>query len=138
MTRRHTRTAFVLVCVLGCGASQDAQLAADSASALFRFRAVGQKPGWLLEMDSTGIRFSYDYAQRTTSAPVTQPVDSAGARVWHATATEGDLVIVITPLSCEDIMSGQPYPSTVIVTLNHQTYRGCGGPPGTTPPAPPL
>ena len=128
---RHPITVVLtMACSLGCSKAESPP--ADNATrAPFRFRAVGQEPGWLLEIDSEKeIRFSYDYAQQTATTPVPQPTDSAGAQVWHATAEGTDLRIVILPAPCQDVMSGQPYPATVTVTLNGQAYRGCGGPPG--------
>lgn len=117
------------LCSLGCTPGE-APPAGDSAQpTLFRFRAVGQEPGWLLEIDSQKeIRFSYDYGQKTATTPVPQPTDSSGAQVWHAMTEGNDLRIVIVRTPCEDAMSGQPYPATVTVTLNGQDYRGCGGP----------
>jgi uncharacterized membrane protein len=109
---------------LGCAAEDASQVPMP-----FRFAAVGQEPGWLLEIDSAHtIRFSYDYAQRTVSGTGQPPAsDSSGARVWHLKNDSTDLRVVVSATPCEDVMSGKPYPATVTVTLNGQVYRGCGG-----------
>lgn len=95
------------------------------------FRAVGQEPGWLLEIRRDGqIRFIADYGADTTITPV-PPVetDSAtGARRYHAMTPTRDLRILIEPDACTDAMSGAPYETTVTVTRDGQPYHGCGGP----------
>lgn len=99
----------------------------------YQFAGVGQEPGWLLQIDSV-ITFSYDYAQRTVTVPVPRSMpDATGARVWQVKTDTTDLQVVVAETPCEDAMSGKPYPATVTVTLNGQVYRGCGGPPSSTP-----
>jgi putative lipoprotein len=99
----------------------------DTTAADFHLRAIGQEPGWLLEIDPPNeIRFSYDYGQRTLTTPVPPPADSAGTKVWNAKAGSYDLRIVVADTPCEDVMSGKPYPATVTVTLNGKEFRGCG------------
>lgn len=94
------------------------------------FRALGQEPGWLLEIRGREIRFIADYGADTTITPV-PPVetDSAtGARRYHAMTEPHDLRILIQPDSCTDAMSGEAYETTVTVTRDGRPYHGCGGP----------
>ena len=95
------------------------------------FRAIGQEPGWQLAIEQgRQLRFIYDYGADTALSPVPEAeTDSAsGARTWHATTGAHDLRVVVTPSPCTDAMSGQPYETTVTVTLDGREYHGCGGP----------
>lgn len=95
------------------------------------FRAVGQEPGWLLEIrKGREIRLITDYGADTAFTPV-PPVrtDSAtGAHTYHAVTEAHDLEVLIRPAACTDAMSGEPYVTTVTVTLDGRAYHGCGGP----------
>lgn len=95
------------------------------------FRAVGQEPGWNLDIyKGKEIRFTYDYGEReaVTPAPVPEIDPDNDASVYHAVTEANDLHVVIESSPCTDAMSGKPFESTVTVTLNGQTYHGCGEP----------
>ena len=47
---------------------------------------------------------------------------------FHAITETNDLRLVIEPTPCTDVMSGNLFETTVTVSLNNQTYHGCGGP----------
>lgn len=93
------------------------------------FRAVGQEPGWYLEIDAgRSLRLVYDYGERNvvTSAPVA----STGAeRTTYTGKTGTDVVtVIVEDRPCEDVMSGEPSPNTVTVTVEGRELRGCGRP----------
>ncbi len=93
------------------------------------FRAVGQEPGWQLEIrKGEEIRFTYDYGKGMAVTPASRAqVDSStGTQTYHAVAEANDLRVEIVPVRCTDAVSGRPFASTVTVTLNGKTYRGCG------------
>ncbi len=93
------------------------------------FRAMGQEPGWQLEIKKGAeIRFTYDYGKGTavTPAPAAQMDPASGTRNYHAVTEANDLRVVIVPVACADSMSGRPFKATVSVTLNGRTFRGCG------------
>lgn len=93
------------------------------------FRAIGQEPGWQLEIrQGAEMRFTYDYGKGTAVTPAARvSVDSStGTRTYHAVAEANDLRVEIVPVSCNDSMSGRQFPATVSVTLNGRTFRGCG------------
>ena len=95
------------------------------------FRAVGQEPGWLLEIrNGREIRLITDYGADTAVTPVPPAgTDSAtGARTYHAVTGAHDLQVLIQPAACTDAMSGEPYETTVTVTLDGRANHGCGGP----------
>jgi heat shock protein HslJ/uncharacterized membrane protein len=93
------------------------------------FRAVGQEPGWHLEIcEGERIRFVYDYGEHEAVVPAPEPtVDEAEAtRTYRAETEAHDLTAILTDELCTDAMSGERFPTTVTVVLNDETYRGCG------------
>ena len=95
------------------------------------FRAVGQEPFWRLELHKgKELRFTYDLGKReaVTPAPVPENDPANATSVYHAVTEANDLRVVIGPTPCTDVMSGRPFEKTVSVTLNGQTYHGCGKP----------
>jgi hypothetical protein len=95
------------------------------------FRAVGQEPGWLLEIrDGKEIHLIADYGADTVVTPVPpgQTDSATGARTYHAVTEAHDLLVLIQPTACADAMSGESYETTVTITLDGRGYQGCGGP----------
>lgn len=93
------------------------------------FRALGQEPGWHLEItDGKQIKYIGNYGADTLIAPVPKPeVDSLGERtIYLAEAENRTLKVEILNEPCTDIMSGFDFPSTVTVTIDRKTYHGCG------------
>lgn len=93
------------------------------------FRAVGQEPGWYLEIDEgKQILFVADYGTREITTPVPSPTTIAGGqgREYHAQTEAHDLKVRIVRKPCADVMSGERFPLTVTVTLDGKTYDGCG------------
>lgn len=95
------------------------------------FRAVGQEPGWQLEIrKGKEIRFRYGCGLRRATTPAPAPeIDAAsGTRVYQAVTEANNLRVIIEPAECTDVMSGERFENTVSVTLNGKKHHGCGGP----------
>jgi putative lipoprotein len=93
------------------------------------FRAVGNEPGWFLELeDGVQIVLFTDYGRRRYTLPAPEPeVDEAARRVTFRTESRGDrLVLTLAPGPCEDTMSGEVFDTTVTVTIAGETLHGCG------------
>jgi uncharacterized membrane protein len=93
------------------------------------FRAIGQEPGWELEIHKGAeMRLNYDYSKNTAVTPASRAqVDArTGTRTYHAVTKANDLRVEIVPVACTDSMSGRAFAATVSVTLNGRTFRGCG------------
>jgi putative lipoprotein len=91
------------------------------------FRAIGQEPGWYLEIDDgVSMRLIYDYGERNVVTPA--PVVTTGAeRTTYSGKTSTQVVtVVVEERPCEDVMSGEPSPKTVTVTIEGRVLRGCG------------
>jgi uncharacterized membrane protein len=93
------------------------------------FRAVGQEPGWLLDIHTRGIiKFAWDYGQQYAEFAIGEPTyPQEGATRYEANSDGRTLVVLIRRAPCADAMSGESFPSTVQVTIDGQTLRGCGG-----------
>ena len=98
-------------------------------------RALGQEPFWNLEIrKGKELRFVYDLGERQVVTPMPVPRIEGKTTIYHATTEANDLRVIVEKTPCTDSMSGQPFEATVTVTLNGQTYHGCGGlTPGSTP-----
>jgi membrane-bound inhibitor of C-type lysozyme/uncharacterized membrane protein len=91
------------------------------------FRAVGNEPGWLVEIDAARIAFTGDYGDTVVSTPAVAPqIERSGRTTYHAVSEDHQLQIEIEDHSCSDGMSDREYPSAVTVRLDDKTYRGCG------------
>ncbi|MFA7429875.1 MAG: MliC family protein [Rhodospirillaceae bacterium] len=92
------------------------------------FRAIGQEPGWLLDLYPDGtlhLRADYGTRQIYTTMPEPRVVD--GTRVYEGRTDSNALLrLEIVDEWCRDIMSGHPFPKTVQVILDDVTWRGCG------------
>jgi uncharacterized membrane protein len=93
------------------------------------FRAIGQEPGWLLEItEGQQIEFVGDYGEWRVVVPAPPPeTPGADDRTYYRVRTEAHTVdVVIEPIECYGTMSGEPFPSTVQVTVDGRSFEGCG------------
>lgn len=90
------------------------------------FRAIGNEPGWYLEIKSDHLLFVGGYGtQRVlTPGPVAQANDKGVS--YHAITEANDLMVEVVDAVCADTMSGELFPSQVTVTLNGRVLYGCG------------
>jgi putative lipoprotein len=91
------------------------------------FRAVGQEPGWFLEIDNEKqIRVVYDYAEHQLVAPVASPATKGSTVFYDMMVDSQRVLITIEEAPCNDAMSGEAFPRSVAVTIGARTLRGCG------------
>ncbi|MDF1504776.1 META domain-containing protein [Roseisolibacter sp. H3M3-2] len=91
------------------------------------FRAVGQEPGWLLDLDVEGeVRFFGDYGRTRVGARTPAPTREGGTTTYRVAAAGGELSVALAPGDCRDVMSGEAYPYAVTVRLDGREVRGCG------------
>lgn len=92
------------------------------------FRAVGQEPGWIVDIYTANrIVALIDYGQTRIEFPrgePTYPVE--GATRFDAQVEGHTLAITYRRAPCEDAMSGEAYPATVAVVIDGRTLNGCG------------
>lgn len=91
------------------------------------FRAVGNEPGWHLEIQQgRQILFVSDYGMRRVMVPDPGEKLDGEVRIFHATTDSHDLRVHIVEEDCRDTMKGDRYPSEVSVQINGKLYLGCG------------
>lgn len=94
------------------------------------FRAIGQEPGWLVEISGDRrMRVLTDYgADEVIVMPV--PVPTVDSTTWTTTyrarADGKDVRIHIRDEPCADTMSGERFSATVTLVLNGIAHQGCG------------
>ncbi len=93
------------------------------------FRAVGNEPGWHLELFSSEESLLVtDYGSRRFRFMATGPESLTGGTgsVFSGTADGVRIRIELTPGPCADSMADIEYETTVVVELDDRRLRGCG------------
>ena len=93
------------------------------------FRAVGQEPGWTLDLDEgRWLRFLGDYGGTRvySAAPRAEPDSAPGSMTLLARDGGRELRVEIREEPCRDAMSGESYRHSVRVRLDDRTLEGCG------------
>lgn len=93
------------------------------------FRAVGNEPGWDLTIyrDSL-ILFNTNYGEDQYAFPEpTRGEDpSAQPYIQRGETDDHTIEVALSEGPCADTMADKSYETTVVVTLDDQTYNGCG------------
>jgi uncharacterized membrane protein len=95
------------------------------------FRAVGNEPGWVLEIrEGNRLDLSYDYGQATLSAVITETETDSEARttVYHGADGSRRLEVRLSGQTCSDTMADETYPTRVEVIFEDRRLTGCGRP----------
>jgi uncharacterized membrane protein len=91
------------------------------------FRAVGQEPGWLLEItNGEEILIITDYGSNRASMPYVEPVVYQEERRTQYVVGEYNTTIEIRGEPCTDTMSGESFEVSVTLFLNNKELHGCG------------
>lgn len=101
----------------------------DEAGMLgYDFRAVGQEPGWVVEMDFEGrTRVAANYGERRFEFATPDRVfEDRGVTSYTAHASGVDLRILVDETPCTDIMSGEEFPVTARLRIDGEEFSGCG------------
>ena len=89
-------------------------------------RAVGQEPGWLLEVvPARWMHYRGSYGAENILTPVPPPRSLDNGVAWQSQAGEHSLRLEVRDQYCEDIMSGEPYPLTAVLYVNDDRLQGC-------------
>lgn len=91
------------------------------------FRALGNEPGWYLELGEGGNKtlLVTDYGSERYELRLPKPYTSQTSLSTRY-VIKGFLDILIEGRSCKDSMSGHRFESKVTVKINGKTYKGCG------------
>lgn len=100
---------------------------ADAAYRGVDFRALGNEPGWLLEVDEgKSIRLVTDYGERSVHVPAPMPRFEGGIVRYAVKTKAHEVRLAIEPKTCQDSMSGEVFEARVRVQLDDSDYQGCG------------
>lgn len=97
-----------------------------------QFKAVGQEPGWSLELDPLGSFSFKSYDGMDMNTPAVEGVKTGNTTTYKASVELGEMIITLTEEKCNDSMSGKEYPFSVTVMIKRgsdkdfKTYKGCG------------
>jgi putative lipoprotein len=91
------------------------------------FRAIGNEPGWYLEIQS-GKQLLFVYGFGVQRALVSDPAEEKTdtARVYSGASGGRELQVEILEQACADTMSGEQFPNRVVVIFDDMRYEGCG------------
>jgi putative lipoprotein len=119
--------------LLTCREDRAQSLLEDARARGVSFRAVGNEPGWLLEIGPLQ-RVRLDYAYGTLKLVFDELVpraDAATGQALYEGRADGHRVrFTIADQPCQDDMSGQPFPAAVQLEVDGSALRGCGQPLG--------
>lgn len=91
------------------------------------FRAVGQEPGWLLEItNGEEIVLATDYGENRQSLPYVDPIVHQDERRTEFILDSYNTTIEIRGEHCTDSMSGESFEVTVTIFLQGRELHGCG------------
>jgi len=91
------------------------------------FRAVGQEPGWLLEItNGVEILLVTGYGETHSSMPYVEPVVYQAERRTQYVIAAFDTIVEIRGVACMDTMSGEEFEVTVSIQRIEGRLQGCG------------
>jgi len=93
------------------------------------FRAVGNEPGWSLEIDNDGsILFINNYGEDQYVFATPEPVidQQSGTTIYLVQDAGHTVTIILRDQQCHDDMSGEPFDTTVTLIFDGRRLRGCG------------
>jgi len=91
------------------------------------FRAVGNEPGWYLEITQGGEMLyvgDYGSVRIVIMDPAIQ--EEKGVRIYHGTAENHRLRVEVVEGICVDSMKGDSFPYQVILQVDGNGLQGCG------------
>lgn len=95
------------------------------------FRATGNEPGWVLEIrggESIVLIADYGSSRYEIVHPETAMDPLSGGRMIRGAGSPAGFEAILIDQSCRDDMSGELFPTTVLLKLDGQQLRGCGRP----------
>jgi uncharacterized membrane protein len=91
------------------------------------FRAIGQEPGWLLEItNGEEILLVTDYGSNRQSLPYVEPIVYQQERRTEYVLDSHATVVEIRGVRCTDTMSGESFEVSVTLFLDGKELHGCG------------
>ena len=95
------------------------------------FRAMGNEPGWRLDIAGGQMNLIANYGDTRVTVPAPAPETISGGMRYRASTSEGPLIATVLDKRCADTMTGMPFPNSVVLELAGRTLNGCGGDPAS-------
>lgn len=90
------------------------------------FRAVGNEPGWILEISSNDVLFLTNLGQDRTHFNVVKTFSEYNTREYEMHSKNNTLHVRIEKRRCQDTMVDRVYASTVYINFDGVNMTGCG------------
>jgi uncharacterized membrane protein len=91
------------------------------------FRAIGQEPGWLLEItNGIEILLVTDYGEHSSRYPYVEPIVHQEERRTEFIMGDDGTIVEIRGVPCRDSMSGEEFEVSVTIKQTDRELRGCG------------
>jgi uncharacterized membrane protein len=110
----------MLVAITGCAVSRPVEPKES-------YRAMGQEPGWSLQIGNGRLLYTGDYGETTIDLPAPSPQPIANGRRYAAMGQGHRIIADIIHTLCHDGMSGHAYSDTVRLVADGNALQGCGG-----------
>lgn len=92
------------------------------------FRAMGTEPFWSVQIEQNLMTLTRPYEQQgMANIVLTETLANRHGRAYEAQYDGQSLEFRIAHQLCEDDMAGAQYPAQVRLTLDGDTFTGCGG-----------
>jgi heat shock protein HslJ/membrane-bound inhibitor of C-type lysozyme len=92
------------------------------------FRGFGTEPFWDVTIDQDRMTLSRPYDQQVIEGiALNTTLANQHGRAYEATVQGMELSFRVAHQLCEDDMAGAQYPAQVRLTLDGETFKGCGG-----------
>jgi len=93
------------------------------------FRAIGNEPGWILEVTSdTEVVLITNLGESTTAFEVVEKFSDGYSMEYKMKSTHNTLFVRIESRVCKDTMVDREYESTVYINFDGVNMQGCGKP----------
>lgn len=100
---------------------------ADAKRRGVTFRALGQEPSWVFEVQGQDLLVLItDLGATRHEFPFTAPAADGATTTYRSAGEAGELVATITRTPCADTMSGEAFDVTAAISFGGTTLRGCG------------
>lgn len=90
------------------------------------FMAMGNEPGWTLDVDFDSLMYFKSINGDSISFPVPDAEEDGKKQTFEAETEDGSFKISITEEPCSDDMSGEDFTHIVSVVTDKQEFQGCG------------
>lgn len=112
-----------------CTRSERASPWVDAQSRNIGFRAVGNEPGWYVEVgrgEAPALHALLDYGEREIDVANAKPM-TGEITGFRGTATDGTAIeLRIARAPCNDGMSGEAFEASAELLVADRSYKGCG------------